>query len=59
MNFDTVELDHPDGKTQTLSPLEFRKLNPVDRVTWISQGRFRFFRLGVKVTAMEALRVAR
>ena len=59
MNFDKVELDHPDGRVQTLSPQEFRSLSPVERVQWISQGRFRFFRLGAKVSAMEALKVAK
>jgi hypothetical protein len=57
MNFDKVELDLPDGRTQTMSPQEFRSLNPVDRIQGISQGRFRFFRLGARVTAREALKV--
>jgi hypothetical protein len=59
MNFDKVELDHPDGSTHTLSPQEYRGLSPVERVQWISQGRFRFFRLGAKVSALEALKVAK
>jgi hypothetical protein len=55
MNFDKVEYDHPDG-TRTLSPQEFSALSPVDRVKGIGQGRFRFYRNGVKITASEALR---
>jgi hypothetical protein len=58
MNFDRVELDHPDGTTRTYSPHEYRKLSPVDRVQWVSQGRFRFFRLETKIPAREALKVA-
>jgi hypothetical protein len=57
MNFDKVELDLPDGRIQTLSPQEFRSLSPVERIQGISQGRFRFFRLGSRVTARDALKV--
>ena len=57
MNFDKVELDHPDGGTRTLSPQEFRTLSAIERVQWISQGRFRFFRQGTKVRTMDALKV--
>jgi hypothetical protein len=56
MNYDRVEYDHPDGM-RTLSPEEFRALGAVERVKGIGQGRFRFYRAGVKVAATEALRV--
>lgn len=59
MNFDKVELDHPDGTTRTLAPAEFRSLGAVDRVQWIGQGRFRFFQSGVKVTPTQALKINR
>jgi hypothetical protein len=59
MNFDKVELDHPDGSTRVLTPAEFRSLGAIDRVQWISQGRFRFFLSGVKVTASQALKINR
>jgi hypothetical protein len=59
MNFDKVELDHPDGTTRVLVPAEFRSLSPIDRVQWIGQGRFRFFLSGMKVTASQALKINR
>jgi len=55
MNFDRVEYDHPDG-ARILSPQEFKALGPVERVKGIGQGRFRFYRDGVKITASEAVR---
>jgi hypothetical protein len=57
MNYDRVEYDHPDG-ARTLAPEEFRALSAVDRVKGIGQGRFRFYRDGVKITASEALRAS-
>jgi hypothetical protein len=59
MNFDKVELDHPDGTTRVLAPAEFKAIGAVNRVQWISQGRFRFFQSGVKVTATQALKINR
>jgi hypothetical protein len=56
MNFDRVELDHPDGRMRLLNLAEFNALGAIDKVQWISQGRFRFFRSGVKVPASEALK---
>ena len=56
MNFDKVEYDHPDGGTRILSRQEFGTLGPVERVTGIGQGRFRFYRSGVKISASEALK---
>ena len=55
MNFDKVEYDHPSG-TRILSRQEFSALGAVERVTGIGQGRFRFYRNGVKITASEALK---
>lgn len=55
MSFDKVEYDHPDG-ARVLSPQEFSALSPVERVKGIGQGRFRFYRGGVKIPATEALK---
>lgn len=57
MGFDRVEYDHPDG-VRVLSQKEFAALGPLERVKGIGQGRFRFYRNGEKVTAVEALKVA-
>lgn len=57
MSFDKVEYDHPDG-LRVLSQKEFAALGPLERVKGIGQGRFRFFRDGQKVPAVEALKVA-
>jgi hypothetical protein len=59
MRYDKVELDHPDGTHKTLSPKEFEALPLLNRVQWISQGRLRFFKSGVKVAAFEALKPER
>jgi hypothetical protein len=59
MSFDKVELDHPDGGMRILSFAEFSGLGMIDKVQWISQGRFRFFRGGERVPASEALKVNR
>lgn len=59
MRYDTAELDHPNGTRQKLTPVEFEALPLLDRVQWISQGRFRFLKNGVKVPAHEALKPER
>ncbi len=56
MRYDTVELNHPDGSSKRLSPSEFESLPLLDRVQWISQGRFRFLKDGVKVPSYQALK---
>jgi len=55
MNYDKVEYHRPDG-VRILSPQEFRALGPVERVKGISEGRFWFYRNGVRVPATEALK---
>ena len=59
MGYDQVELKHPDGTLEVLSPKEFEAIPLLDRVRWIGQGRFRFFANGVKVPAFEALKTER
>ena len=56
MNFDSVEYDHEEG-VRVLSRQEFSALSPVERVEGIGQGRFRFYRGGVRLTTSEALKV--
>jgi hypothetical protein len=56
MNFDRVELDHPNDGLKILSPQEFKALSAVEKVQWIGQGRFQFFRAGVRVPPLEALK---
>ncbi len=59
MRYDTVEFDHPDGSHKTLQPSEFEALPLLERVQWLSQGRFRFLKGGVKVPAYQALKPER
>ena len=56
MRYDTVELNHPDGSQRRLSPAEFEQLPLLERVQWMSQGRFRFLKDGVKIPSHEALK---
>ena len=56
MRYDAVELDHPDGSHKSLSPAEFEQLPLLDRVQWVSQGRFRFLKDGIKVPSYQALK---
>jgi hypothetical protein len=56
MRYDTVELDHPDGSHKTLKPADFESLPLLDRVQWLSQGRFKFSKDGVKVPSYQALK---
>jgi len=56
MRYDKVELNHPDGTRRTLSPEDFEALSLLERVQWMSQGRFRFLRNGVKIPSHEALK---
>jgi hypothetical protein len=56
MRYDTVELTHPDGSQKRLSPAEFEEVPLLDRVQWLSQGRFRFLKDGVKVPSYQALK---
>ena len=56
MRYDTVELNHPDGSQRKLKPAEFEKLPLLERVQWMSQGRFRFLKDGVKIPSHEALK---
>jgi hypothetical protein len=56
MRYDKVELNHPDGTPRELSPTEFEALPLIERVQWLSQGRFRFLKGGVKVPAYQALK---
>ena len=56
MRYDTAELDHPDGSKKKLLPAEFDELPLLDRVQWLSQGRFRFLKDGVKVPSYQALK---
>jgi len=56
MRYDTVELDHPDGTQRRLSPTQFEELPLLERVQWMSQGRFRFLKDGVKIPSHEALK---
>ena len=56
MRYDAVELDHPDGSHRNLSPTEFEQLPLLDRVQWVSQGRFRFLKDGIKVPSYQALK---
>jgi hypothetical protein len=55
MRYDTVELNHPDGSQRTLKPSDFDAL--LERVQWLSQGRFRFLKGGAKVPTHEALKL--
>lgn len=57
MRYDVVELNHPDGSQRRLSPSQFEELPLLERVQWMSQGRFRFLKNGVKVPSHEALRL--
>ena len=57
MRYDTVELNHPDGSQRTLQPSDFDTLPLLERVQWLSQGRFRFLKGGVKVPTHEALKL--
>jgi hypothetical protein len=56
MRYDKVELNHPDGTPRVFSPDEFEALPLMDRVQWLSQGRFRFLKGGVKVPSYQALK---
>ena len=56
MRYDTVELDHPDGSRRSLRPAEFEALPLLDRVQWLSQGRFKFLKDGAKVPSYQALK---
>ena len=57
MRYDTVELDHPDGDAQAaLPPADFETIPLIERVQWVSQGRFKFLKDGVKVPAYQALK---
>lgn len=56
MRYDAVELDHPDGSHKRLTPAEFEQVPLLDRVRWVSQGRFRFLKDGVKVPSYQALK---
>ena len=56
MRYDKVELSHPDGSQKTLKPAEFEELPLLDRVQWLSQGRFRFLKDGAKVPSYQALK---
>ena len=56
MRYDKVELNHPDGSPRMLTPADFEALPFVDRVQWLSQGRFRFLKGGVKVPSYQALK---
>jgi hypothetical protein len=56
MRYDTVELNHPDGSQRKLKPSEFEELPLLERVQWMSQGRFRFLKDGVKIPSHEALK---
>ena len=57
MRYDTVELNHPDGTHRRLSPADFDALPLIERVQWLSQGRFRFLKGGAKVPTHEALKL--
>jgi hypothetical protein len=57
MRYDTVELNHPDGSQRKLDPGEFESLPLLERVQWLSQGRFKFLKNGAKVPSHEALRL--
>ena len=57
MRYDTVELNHPDGTQRKLNPAEFEELSLLERVQWLSQGRFRFLKDGVKIPSHEALKL--
>jgi len=56
MRYDAVELNHPDGSQRRLSPAVFDELPLLEPVQWMSQGRFRFLKDGVKVPSHEALK---
>ena len=56
MRYDTVELNHPDGTPRTLEPAEFEDLPLLERVQWLSLGRFKFLKAGVKIPSYEALK---
>ena len=55
-NYDTVDLDHPEKGLMTLQPAEFWAVPLLDRVRWIGQGRFVFYKNGEKVQASLALK---
>ena len=56
MRYDKVELNHPDGRPRVLTPADFESLPLVERVQWLSQGRFKFLKGGEKVPSYQALK---
>ena len=56
--FDKVILESPDEGTKELTPDQFRAIPIAKRVDMLVKGHFKFYKGGVLVPPMEALKVS-
>jgi len=56
MNFDRATISYPDGRIAQLTPAEFYALPLGERIEMLTQGRMKFEKDRLPISALEALK---